>query len=559
MRFLEIDLTEGGRLDPAILRKLDECARSALELFDEAIGAASKNHLHDIDWWVSRPGTRNSFVSKLFARCAQILLVQTLLQEGWRLKVYVDDSAMVSALRSIAHPALQVEFAARARHRARLAVRIMRDISSSIFHTIFAIAAAKFTRNGRRPLLHRNITALDVFILRDSFSSGTFLNRYYPGLEDALTPDEQFRFVYIPIFYRVRNYFSLFRAMRRSHVNFLPVQDYLKASDYAFAFGHWLRIRKIRTPSSVIFSGINIASLIQAELWNGRFAQSTISALLQFRFWQKRVPAAIKTFVDWYEGQDIDHAAAAAIQWSGKPIEHIAFRPACSRLEISVFPACHEISAGVVPPVMAVTGNGFRREIATCRPSLKTSLAPGFRYAGLTDLNREPNHVPTILVTLPLAEESVEAVAEFLRPLIGDDRLRSYRWLIKRHPAMPKAEVERLFSLSSGQFEFVDGVFHLWLRTVNMVIGLESSALLEAISLNIPSLCLASGNVPTVIPFPDWADRHLWRVCYDTNEARLAIVEMLAGASVAPLSSTLKQDLLSPATRADIRRFLWLD
>jgi hypothetical protein len=341
-------------------------------------------------------------------------------------------------------------------------------------------------------------------------------------------------------------------------MNFLVPQDRLTWSDHAFAFGHWWRARKFRGLSER-FAGVAMDALVRDDLMAGRFARSAISALLTYRFWTRHADPRIRQIINWYEGQDIDHALAAALRWSGSDVRHVGFRSPCSRFELSVTPAAHEVASGVVPPIMAVVGNRFYEEIRAALPTLRTEPAPGLRYQHLHSVIKKSRQGPTtILVTLPLARSSLAGMRALIAPGSAGSTRHGWRWHIKRHPAMPQPEAERLFggALPAG-FEFVDGDFYDCLKDADIVIGLESSALLEAVALGIPALCLARSNIPTKIPFPTWADRRLWRVCYDAEELSRSIVELLAEEPSSDLAA-LREDLLSPATPEKIRSFLGL-
>src|SRR3569832_87446 len=95
----QLDLTSEGRLEPAFLRRLNRCAQASLEPFDAVIAALSRSQAHSIDWWVSRPASRNVFGSELFYRCVQIALVRDLLQDGGALTVLVDDALFAALLK----------------------------------------------------------------------------------------------------------------------------------------------------------------------------------------------------------------------------------------------------------------------------------------------------------------------------------------------------------------------------------------------------------------------------------------------------------------------------
>jgi|GEM_PF-3053863 len=543
----DLDLTAGGVLAPDLLQQLDRLAAAEIAPFDAFIATLGAGLERDIDWWVSRPASRNNFVSQLFNRCVQLHLVQNLLAEMRPMRVRVDDEAFAAVLAQL--PGVTVTLA-RSSRRSRLRLAL-HDIASSMFHTAAAAAAAWSSRSRRQKEMNPDLIALDVFVLRDSVRTGKFQDRYFPGLIEALPGPLRSRIRYVPQFYRIRNYRTLFRQLRANLVPFLLPQDWLRLTDYGFAFGHWWRLRKFWKLRAT-YRGVDFTALLQADLAAGRFAQSAIAALLTYRFW-RNPGLPVQQILDWYEGQDIDHALAAAINWHGSQIRLTGFRPACSRMEMAVMPAAHEVAAGVVPPLMAVTGDGFHREIAKALPDLRTQTAPGLRYTHLAALPRPaPEQERCILVTLPLAAETIAP----LRELIGDAPRRSAKlWLIKPHPATPPGIAEKLFS-DRTMFELVRGNFYDWLPRSALVLGLESSALLEAVAYGVPAICLARGNIPTKSPFPNWLDRKWWRICYSQQDLEESLAALSAVDSTPDERNVLRHDLLSPADDDNMRNFL---
>jgi hypothetical protein len=143
------------------------------------------------------------------------------------------------------------------------------------------------------------------------------------------------------------------------------------------------------------------------------------------------------------------------------------------------------------------------------------------------------------------------------RALLDFEDLRNALWRVRRHPLMPQREAERFFGpdLPAGT-QFVEGNFYDCLARADLVIGIETSALIEALGLGIPVICLGQGNSPSRIPIPAWADRRLWRIAYDRAGTRRAIQELLSEDCAAINLGKLQSDLLNPALPADIRRFL---
>ena len=514
-----LDLTKDGVLPGDLLARLDTLSAEHRQAFDLMVAALSKGREKNIDWWVCRTATRNNHASQLFARCMQLTLVRTLHSEGKLTGVLVDDPALATVLYSGGIP---IEYlGGRFSKRWRGIARTLREITSVMFHLLAAAIFTRLTRAERR-LPPYPLIVVDEFVNRDSFRAGRFVDHYFEGLPTTLLPEDANRLCIMPTFYRIRDYRSTISAMRQSNYNFLLREDYLKFSDYMFALCHWLRSthlcgRKIR------FSEFEVGPLIDSDIRAGRFSYSSVQSLLSYRFLRnaKRLGLNISHLLDWYEGQDIDHAFAAAINWHTIPITHVGYRPVAPPGYLSVTPTQHEVEAEVVPRILAVVGTRARMELSSKLTGTEVRAAPSFRYRTLRNLQTvDKGASKNILVLLPLDISAVGRCAEIIKPLVRDDP--TIHWHIKFHPLMPRHEAVRAFGEQAEMLRIVDGPYYYWLARCDLIIGGSTNALAEAVAVGIPAICLATGNQPTEIPIPPWAPDGLWAMCYTSNDlARL--------------------------------------
>lgn len=542
-----LDLRQGGSLPAHLLRRLDELAAREYGAFNRLIGDLSQKRERNIDWWVSRPATRNNHASALPTQCLQLTLVRQLLDEGKSVVVKVDSPEAAAVLRNGGGPRLHVIATGRWRISLSRTRQVLKDITSSIYHCLGAAMAARLTRGAARPLSAEPITLIDTFVLRDSFAGTQFRDRYYPGLLDMLPATDRAAIYYVPTYYRERHYLSTIRRLRRDRANFIIREDHLGFADYAFAFGHWLRARRL-LGTQAQFAGFEIGPLVDADFRYGRFASIVVRSLLAYRFLvaAPRRGLRIRCILDWYEGLDLNHAIAAAVNWHGSQTQLIGVRPACSALYMSTIPAPHEVSSGVVPRTFAVVGTRTAADVGALCPGLRIVPSAGLRYGPFVSMQRRRTEFGgSVLLTLPLwpvlACQSLEIIEQSRRLLPHGPA----RWWVKGHPALSR--VELLSMLGGGLpdgFELVEGDFREWLVRSDVVVSVASSALIEAAALGVPTVCLALGNAPTEIPLPDWVDRGLRYIAYDAQEAADAI----ARATSAPQSSTdctnLKDSLL---------------
>lgn len=394
----------------------------------------------------------------------------------------------------------------------------MRDIVSSLFHAFSARRYARQTQKLSRPV-PEGAGLLEVYVQRDSFEGGKFLDRYYPGLFDSMDAAQQARLFYLPVFHRIRDYRALFTRLRQAAQNFFLREDYLTWSDYGFAFGHWVRAANLKGMRAC-FCGFDIGPMLDAELDTGRFSNASIQALLAYRFWRYRAPAAIGAVVDWYEGHGLDHATAAAMRWHGQDDRLVAMRPVAPEAYLSLTPTIGEVEAHVVARRWAVIGVKAQKAMAEAFPQLKIGPSPGLRHLGLRDVAPRKTGIPLrVLIVLSIEADLARLVASVVSAADGDAV-----WLVKRHPAMPSAEAEALFASLRSRVTFVEGDFASLLTDVDVVAGLGTNTLIEAATLGIPVICISGGNMPTELLFgPDpgvW-----WRMAYDGPDLSLALAQ----------------------------------
>lgn len=547
-----LDFTENGSLPAALLRRLDELAESQREHFNTLIAHLSQGRDHEIDWWVSLPASRNTHSSLLFAKCMQLALVQVLLSENANISVQTDDLAMAQVLR----PVLGGCRVTVKSNRIRSLKHAFWNVASSAFHTFSAHWAAKRTRALIRPLPRTPISVLEVYVQRDSFADGVFHDRYYPSFYESLDESERARLFYLPTFYRVRDYYAFFRNLRRSAQNFLVRQDYLNWRDYLFAFGYWWRARRLKGRAAQ-FAGFEVGPLVDADLERGRFSNIAIQSLLTYRFWCDigQRDFAIRTIVDWHEGHDIDRATAAAINWHVNMPRLIAYRPVAPAVYLSVTPTLHEILCGCVAKEWGVVGKAMRSKLAQTYPQITVRAAPGLRHRKLLALRRSPrgDGGRTVLVVLSIDPRMAATVHKVIAPVSAASN--GVNWLIKRHPAMPKEVAASIFCGGGANVTLVDGDFYELLERADLLVGLGTNTLMEAVAAGVPAICLSGGNRPTEIPLPTGCG--WWRMAYDANEFTALLPEAFAIARKDGADTSVLEELLGPFDAAALQVLLF--
>jgi hypothetical protein len=555
---IPVDLRESGTLSADLLRRLDEIQIRDFSVFNQFVADLSRGRERNIDWWVCRPATRNNHVSLLFVQCMQLALVRDLLGRGLKILVQTDSSELAATLAREAFTNLTVTCNGVAKVKLRRTVRTLTNVMGSIFNCAAAAFAAWRTRDGAGTP-NDPLTIINTFVSHDTSRTGRFTDRYYPGLMEALSPEERARCCYLPVFYRVRNYLATFRILRAASEKFLFYEDHLTLRDYGFAFGHWWRARML-LGAAARYAGFDVGPLVDADIRGGRFTSIVVRALLAYRFHAAAASRGlrIRTVLDWYEGLDYNHAIAAAINWHAPRTALTGFRSAGSLYYMSCTPAPHEVANSVVPQTFAVVGTRLASDIQMLCPGLHVIPAPGMRYRRLASLTRKtPGPEQTVLIALPLSPELAAHCIRIIAAARLQMRAPPQHWLVKCHPTLPERDVLALTggTLPAG-LTFVQDDFYTMLTRVDLVAGVGSSALMESVSLGIPTLCLAAGNAPTEIPVPAWVDTTLSRVTYDAQQTAEALAEMIPSSAPPESSTRLHAMLLGAVDTPAMRRLL---
>ena len=552
-----LDLRKGGNLSASLLRRLDMAANNQYQAYNDLIADLSRGRERDIDWWACRPASRNNHTSDLYGQCIQLALIRQLLDESYHLTVMVDSEPLAQVLQQESGKNIKI---VRERHTAPWFTQLkrrLRDMLGTLFHCVSAAVASRLTRSMARRLPAQPLTILNTFFMPDGISEGRFKNPDYPGLLEALSPEERAVCYFLPTFYRQRQYVATFRAMRKAEANFLFREDYLTLSDFIFALGHWVRAGKLKG-KKVHFAGFEVGLLVDADIQAGRFSSTAVTALLSYRFLRSLADRNIRVryILDWYEGMDLNHCAAAAINWHQPGIDLTGYRSAGSFFYMSATPAAHEAAMDVMPRTIAAVGARSAQAMQAICPPAKFVTGPGFRYRGIKSMHRKPEPGGSVLIALPMF---LPLACDALTTLAGAQKeTQAAHWWIKCHPGLPEHDIKAAMGTAiPAQFTFVDGNFYDWLPRATVVAGMGSSTLIEAVALGIPALCLTSGNSPTEIPLPSWVGPELHCVAYGAQEAAEALDKFLnTGRSVD--TAQLQADLLSPATPAAIRQLLKL-
>ncbi|TAN45265.1 MAG: hypothetical protein EPN22_04535 [Nitrospirae bacterium] len=561
-------------LNPEQARLMDSISKEVRAVYNAVITDLSSRNRDSIDWWVSNIASRNVFVSQLFSDCCRLYMIERLVGDGISIgTVRVKSRALAETLRryfSARGLSARVECRVGLSERLARAFRRLCGYPYQVFRFLASFVSARLTRKYQRLSPDGQLTIIDTFVFEDSFRNGAYIDRYYCGMLDFLSPLERKTIWYTPTFYsvRVKSFLDLFLKMRTASENFLLKEDLLRMSDYFYALTYPFRAARFGF-ADIMFSGFDITPLIREELSAGIFSSSSMEALLKYRFAQRLCESGVKLrlIVDWFENQPIDRGANAGFRVFFPETHIIGYQGfVVTTNYLGLYPTDMEKECGVIPHEVAVSGKGLVGRAREFCSSLEVSVAPAFRYAELSDKRKHrPEHSGfSILIALPMMWRDAADILMIADQVIGDSDFSDVTFLIKPHPTHAAGLVEDfLKSKERENVLFINGAFAECLEKARLLISNVSNVCMETLAMGIPVVIIGSCSGLTHNPIPENISSDIWRLCYCREELKEAICFFknhgLPRERLEAIGDSILDDYYEPVTETSARRFLCLE
>lgn len=532
---MKLDLSQSAPLKPEHRDELGAIALDTRQAFNDLVHRLSVPHGDDIDWWVTPVGSRNTFSCALFLRCCQLRLALRIAGAGGISEILVESPALATVLRA-ALAARGIAVPVRARRgaigwRVYLLAGMGYRLAAALYHALGQYLFSRLFPPRSRPAPAEPIVLVDTFVYRDSFKEG-FRDRHYPGLLDCLSEEQKQRVYLLPTYYKVRNYAWLFRTLRSSSVRFLPKEDLLGISDYAFALTHPFRLLAY-TVDRCELESIDVAPLVNEALHESFAASSSFEGLLRYRLAQRMQQAGIRVsaVLDWFENQEMDHGSNAGLRRFLPETRIVGYQGfVVSRHYLCMFPTRDEMRFGLIPHRIAVTGQALVEPVREFCPELDVCVAPALRFSGLWRERKVRSDAGwfTILVALPLmrseSDEIMETVAASAADLPRAANGARWRVRVKSHPAAVARTLRDTGARAAATgFEVVDGDFDDLLGDCDVLVSSASTVCVEALACGVPVIVLGNSRGITLNPIPDEVDRELWKLCHTPAQLSAAL------------------------------------
>ncbi len=488
------------------------------------IDALSEHYGRNVDWWVSSVSSRNVYQSFSFLNLAYLMYVDELVAEGVQIDLILCTSnGLRKAIRKLLMKrgvAIKTVLSKSRRLKNRLRnsflqhpVRTLRFLRDSFKRFI----AAKVTAIGEKhDPSERYLNLLDIFVSEKSFHEGRFVDRYYTGF---LEMDHSNQWTYLPTFYDVRHFLAIFRSLRRSTNDFLIKEDYLKLSDYMWALLHVIRLVRLKKYYHS-FEQYDVYAIFHEDLIHN-LTTTSFESLLNYRLMERLKRAGIKVslLVNWFENQNLDKALNLGFHehYKKKSIGYQGF--IVSPNQLNTWPTPFEKQMGVIPDVIAVTGDSSSDFLKSMVPDLRIIKSPAFRFKHIWSNGGPVNSSEkVVLVALPMiSSDALEILTRIKR--IVNKLPRDIEINIKIHPVTEMASILSFLSANKlDSFAVRSEPFSQCLRASSLVVSTASTVILESLAMGAPVIVMGSQSQITYNPIPTDVDKRVWSLCYTDSE-----------------------------------------
>jgi hypothetical protein len=571
---MELDLTENASFSASHLKLFDNIASKIKPSYIAMINYVSRKNSNDIDWWISEIANRNTFSSRLFWDCCLLIFVKEVLKNDSNITcIKVSTSPLKKVLcyylRKYFPYIKVVLIVSRKKQMKYILFPIL-----NYFWLILTYLNRFLISNFMIGCVHKlppDITLVDTFVFDDSFDHGVFLDRYFGELHKYLSETEARSFYYNPtLVISLRKTLSVFGAMKISRRPFLPKECFLKLADYVFAFLYPWRAIKLK-PQRTYWEEFDLTPLLRSEWYYHLTSLRSIEGLLKYRFAGrlKEAGVTLRLIIDWFENQSIDKGANAGFHQSYPEVPLVGYMSGFSKYYMCMaHPTSEEYKAGVLPQVVAVCGKGFTSSIKAFCPQIKVLTAPAFRYAWVWKegpIQSDPKYI-TVLVALSLLyEECVNSLVSCIGAL-RHNLPPNVRFWLKPHPcSIPLEKIIKKAGVTlPPEFKTISGGFPEWMEKADIIVGNESSTVLEALARGIPAIVIGHGSRVTMHSIPDAVPLGLWQLCFTPKELAEAIKFIINRDDKdlqkhKRIAKTVREQYFVPVSEESTRKFLLFD
>lgn len=218
--------------------------------------------------------------------------------------------------------------------------------------------------------------------------------------------------------------------------------------------------------------------------------------------------------VSWFENQEIDKNFYKGLRQGTVPVAiygcQLFLWSQDTMLFMRLDPA--EVPLGLAPDTVLVNGEHYLKDA----PAVPYRIGPSLRYANV--FKGRPRTAPTqrILVVLSYYDYEIFHILGLVKKLGRS----AHTFVVKFHPGSDAARYAHLLDFPAEVSR--ESIYDL-LPTVDMALGSQSGALLEAMAIGVPIVSIPHPRRVTHTLLPDFAENALWRRARTPEEIEAAI------------------------------------
>ncbi len=553
---MPLDLRVGMALPPHLRERFHSIATGLKQPFCDAMDAIAHAHRLAPHWMFTLPASRNPLASTAFHCIATTLLALELQKDGaLPATIHAQSAAHARLLHScLGDSALQITHG-----ESRWRV-LARAVCFPLYHLLRSITVWILARHIEKPgpssPAHAAPSVLiDTFILPGQAER----ERYYPGILQHLTPEEQTHVAFVPTLFGItlRNARAFLKDIRTAGIRYLLREDFLSFSDIIAAWSLALRGQLLSVPETAC-KGVDISPIIRSELRSFREFGAAMTGHLARKAHHRFAKAGIlpHTVINWFENQPVDRGWNLGAHESypqARRVGYMAFPLA--DLHLSLVPSSAECAANMVPMTLAPLGL-YADAIRRGCPDRQIERAPSFRFAHLfaePAAADAPALAYDIFAPLPMGQAEALHILDTLKKLI--DHLPELSVAVRPHPATSQTVVDAI--ASTRGFDVPEGSFAETMARSRILLGNGSSTCLEALLKGVYVIVINTSGL-LMNPIPDTVPSDLYHVSFSLED----LVERVQRQQHAPMASragtdhALLNECMTPVTDATVRSFL---
>jgi len=533
---VKLDLRPDAILDEEISLLFDEVASSCRKKYNDLITSASNPILSDIDWWCENTSSRDTFSSPLFHYVCSIELYKNILEKGLYMprKVIVDSRELSRILELIndEYPLNNIEII----YKKNTLMKIKSLMKHLYYEWFCMVRIGRIFLSRVIPNKRDYMQFKKPLVLIDTFITSSYLNedRWYGSFWGHLGEEARKEVYFVPTIAETSliGFYRVLKGIRSFKRNNILKEDFLSFADVIYAYKHKYRVKRMQIGKSFL-GGIDISSLVEEDLLSNRDINSTMEALLIYRFLKNLSLTSLKVrlSIDWFEGHSIDKTWNLGMHDFFPNTKRIGYQTYRNyTYYLSIFPIEIERKAEVIPDVMAVQGSGCVESVQKYLPSHEVISVPAFKNEYIWEYNQH-NEVSCgpVLVALPISVNTSARILDFLIETFNKSRSKDTTYILKSHPA---TDTNRIRDLIKNQipsnFKFTkEKSFHKLLLKSSLLVTEASSVCIEALAIGKPVIIIKNKYGLSYDPIPEGIPENMYVRCKSSQELELALKKFL--------------------------------